>query len=136
MATSTLTREAGHGAEKWAEPAGRAGLVARGVMYLLVSILSAQLATGRRRDEPADQRGALAELAEKPFGKAVLVALAVGFTCYAAWRLTRAVVGEEGVQPGAHGRLVDVGKAVIYGGLVVSTIALLRGRPADDPTQT
>ncbi|MGZ4234280.1 MAG: DUF1206 domain-containing protein [Solirubrobacteraceae bacterium] len=40
------------------------------------------------------QRGALMTLAQEPFGKALLVATAVGVAGYALWRLVRAGIGQ------------------------------------------
>ncbi len=84
-----------------AEVAGRAGLAARGVVYCLLGALPFALAVGDRGGEQTDQRGALAELAERPWGKPALVVLVVGFAAYALWRLVRAVRGEGGEEPEA-----------------------------------
>ena len=60
-------------ADDWVERAGMAGLVARGIVYLRPRPCCAvALATGNRAEQ-TDQRGALAELAERPFGKLLLV---------------------------------------------------------------
>src|SRR5688500_5969945 len=70
-----------------AEGAGRVGLVARGVIYLVVALLALQVARNGSDagDEQVDERGALSELADHAFGTALLVVLAVGFGCYALW---------------------------------------------------
>lgn len=110
------------------EGAGRIGLAARGVIYVVVAVLAARVALGSAGSDEADQRGALAEVAEQPFGTALLVLLAVGFGCYAAWRAVRAVVGEEpGDEPEPHRRVADVARAVLHVGLLVSTVGLLAG---------
>jgi len=131
-----ITATAPSEAKDWAELAGRAGLVARGVVYLMVAVLAAQVATGNRGGERADQRGALTELADKPFGTASLVILSIGFGCYALWRVFRAVVGEELEEPKLHQRLGDLGKAALYLALLGSSLALLQGGDATDPGQT
>jgi Domain of Unknown Function (DUF1206) len=116
-------------AGEWVERAGMAGLVARGIVYLIVAALAVALATGDRAEE-TDQQGALAELAERPFGKVLLVVLVAGFCCYGAWRLARSVRGEGGEEPDAGQRLVDLAKAVLYLGLAVSTVNLLTDGPS------
>lgn len=127
MATGTLTAtHSGRTARNWAETAGRAGLVARGAIYLLVGLLAVQLALGQR-SEQTDQRGALAEVADKPFGKVLLVALAVGFGAYALWRVARSIWGEERDGHEPHQRLADLGRAALHVGLLVSTLRLLAG---------
>src|SRR3954449_5223713 len=71
---------------------GRAGLVARGVVYAVVGILALKLALGDG-GKATSQQGALKAVAQQPFGKFLLVALAIGLGGYALWRLTRAALG-------------------------------------------
>ena len=52
----------------WLDHAVRAGLVAYGVVHLLIGWLAVQLALGDR-SEKASTKGALAELAQQPFGR-------------------------------------------------------------------
>jgi hypothetical protein len=122
--TLTVARRAD--ATNWAERAGRVGLAARGIVYCIVAALAVALATGDR-SEQVDQRGALAELAERPGGKLALGALVVGFVAYALWRLARAVWGEGTDDPGIGSRILDLARVVIYGALAVSAYRLLRG---------
>jgi hypothetical protein len=70
----------------------RAGLVARGVIYAIVGVLAIELALGSG-GKTTDQQGALAEIARQPFGKLLLVAMAIGLAGYAIWRLVRAAIG-------------------------------------------
>jgi hypothetical protein len=112
----------------WVERAGRLGLAARGVVYCVLGVLAAALALGDRSEE-TDQRGALAEVAERPLGKVLLIALLVGFVGYSAWRIARAIDGEGSEEPSAGQRVADVAKAVLYLGLAYTTIRLL----TDDP---
>src|SRR5687768_8777784 len=90
-----------------ADHAGRIGLVARGFVYCLLGVLALALALGgTSQGDQVDQRGALKELAEKPFGKPLLVALIIGFLAYALWRVIRTVNGEGGKPPDAKGRII------------------------------
>lgn len=119
-----------------AEAAGRAGLVARGVIYVVVAILGARIALRSGDAEQADHRGAIEEVADQPFGRPMLVALAVGFASYALWRLVRAVRGEErGDPPALRQRLADLFRVALHAGLCVSTVALLRGRSSGGGNQ-
>ena len=70
----------------------RGGLVARGVVYLIIGILAIRLAFGAG-GETTDQQGALQEIAQGPFGKVLLVVMALGLAGYAIWRLMRAALG-------------------------------------------
>ncbi|MEV6521190.1 DUF1206 domain-containing protein [Longispora sp. NPDC051575] len=105
--------------EFWA----RAGLVGWGVTHLLVAFLAAQIALGRP-DKEGDQSGALATIAEHPFGVAALVAVALGFLALVVWQGLEAAVGDHG----AWGRVAAVGRAVIYGALALSAGKLVFGQ--------
>ncbi|MGW1956933.1 DUF1206 domain-containing protein [Streptomyces sp. NPDC001920] len=77
------------------ETAARAGLAARGVIYLLVGALALQIAFGDSNKQ-ADRGGALAELSQKPFGAVLLWALGIGLVGMALWRLSEALFGSVG----------------------------------------
>ncbi len=51
--------------------AGRAGFVARGIVYVLIGLLSIRITVGSGGGQ-ADRQGALHEIATQPFGKAML----------------------------------------------------------------
>src|SRR4051794_8528283 len=68
------------------EHLARVGLVAYGVVHLLIAWLALQLAWGGGGGE-ADQSGAMSTLAEKPFGKPLLWVLAIGLLALAVWQL-------------------------------------------------
>ncbi|KAB8168806.1 DUF1206 domain-containing protein [Streptomyces sp. 3MP-14] len=81
------------------ELAARWGHVARGLLYLLIGLLALQLAFDGG-GEQADNGGALRELAERPFGGAVIWGVGVGLACMAVWRLSEAAFGASG--PDGH----------------------------------
>src|SRR6266480_6397077 len=72
----------------------RAGLTARGVIYILVGWVALLVALGQSSRE-ADQQGALQLLADKPYGLVSLWLLGVGFAAYALWRSEERRVGKE-----------------------------------------
>ena len=104
----------------------RAGLTARGVIYILVGAVAVLVALGRSSRE-ADQQGALHLLAGKPYGMVALWLLAIGFAGYALWRLSEAAFGVTGDQPGAGPRLKSLARAVIYAGLSYLTFTVISG---------
>jgi len=59
----------------------RAGLAARGVIYILVGVVAVLVALGQSSRE-ADQSGALQLLAGKPYGLVALWLLGIGFAAY------------------------------------------------------
>ena len=101
-------------AARGTEWAARAGLVAWGVIYLLVGVLALRVALGDRRQQ-ADRNGALAELANGPFGAALLWALGLGLVGMAVWRLSEAVFGAVGPDGRtAHMRLLALARCLFY----------------------
>ncbi|MFB6553011.1 MULTISPECIES: DUF1206 domain-containing protein [unclassified Streptomyces] len=110
-----------------AEGAARAGLTARGVIYLLVGILALQIGfgTGNRQ---ADRGGALAELSDKPFGAVLLWALGIGLVGMALWRLSEAVFGATGKDGHtAKKRLPAAARCVFYAFVAYSVLAFAAG---------
>jgi hypothetical protein len=70
----------------------RAGIATRGVVYAVIGVLAIKLAFGSG-GKTTNQQGALAEIAKQPFGKALLIFVAIGLAGYAIWRLVRAAIG-------------------------------------------
>jgi len=92
MTDGSLSDDARRAADSDAlKKAARAGLVARGLVYVLIGLLAAQIAAGG--SERADQTGALRKVSEQPFGKVLLWLLAFGFAAYGLWRLGEGVWG-------------------------------------------
>jgi hypothetical protein len=104
----------------------RAGLVARGIIYILIGWIAVLVALGHGSHE-ADQQGALQYLAGKPYGLVSLWLLGVGFAAYALWRLSEAAFGVAGDGKRAGPRLRSLARAVIYGGLSYLTFQVLSG---------
>ena len=103
----------------------RAGLTARGVIYILVGWVAVLVALGHSSRE-ADQLGALQLLAAKPYGLVSLWLLGIGFAAYALWRLSEAAFGITG-EPGAGPRFKSLARAVIYAGLSYLTFTVISG---------
>jgi hypothetical protein len=105
----------------------RAGLVARGVVYANVGILALKLAVGSG-GKATTQRGALMTLAQEPFGKALLIATAVGLAGYATWRLVRAGIGHGTEQTdSAFKRVAGVASGLAYAALCITAVKILTG---------
>jgi len=104
----------------------RAGLTARGVIYILIGWVAALVALGQSTRE-ADQQGALQLLAGKSYGLVLLWLLAFGFAGYALWRLSEAAFGVTGEPPGAGPRLKSLARAVIYAGFSYLTFTVISG---------
>lgn len=121
----------------WLEGLVRAGLVARGLLYAVVGFLALQVAFGRR-DDSTDKHGALVALVRQPFGKVLILAVAVGFAGYALWRFLSAFLDIEGAGTDAGGwakRAADLGRGLLYATLFVTTARLVTGSSGDDRTK-
>ena len=104
----------------------RAGLTARGVLYILIGWVAILVALGQSSHE-ADQQGALQLLAGQPYGLVSLWLLGIGFAGYALWRLSEAAFGVTGEGNGAGPRLVSLVRALIYGFFAYLTFKIISG---------
>ncbi len=105
----------------------RAGLIARGVVYVVIGVLAIELAAGAG-GAATNQQGALQTIAAQPLGKILLAAVAVGLAGYAAWRLIRALIGR-GTQEkdSAFDRVAGAASGVAYAALCVVAVKILVG---------
>jgi hypothetical protein len=104
----------------------RAGLTARGILYLLIGLVAILVAVGNSSHE-ADQQGALQLLAGKPYGVVLLWLLAIGFAAYSLWRLSEAAFGVTGEGDGAGPRLKSLARGVVYAFFAYLTIQVISG---------
>jgi hypothetical protein len=105
----------------------RAGFVARGLVYVIIGILAIRLALGDGGTS-ASQQGALRTIAAPPFGKALLILVAIGLGGYALWRLVRALLGRgpEGSDSGID-RIGALASGIVYAGLCAIAAEILLG---------
>ena len=105
----------------------RAGLVSRGVVYGIIGVLAIKLALGDG-GKATNQQGALRTIVDQPFGKVLLVLVAIGLAGYALWRLVRAAIGH-GPEASDSGfdRLSGLASGIAYGALLVTAIGILAG---------
>jgi hypothetical protein len=126
------TRGKAESGSGWYAGVARAGLVAKGVSYGLVGGLAVGVAVGHG-GKTTSRGGALATIADESWGKALLVALALGFASYALWRFVQAVFersDEDEAKEHAKTwgqRAGYVGRGLIYAGLTYTTLKLLGG---------
>jgi Domain of Unknown Function (DUF1206) len=104
----------------------RAGLTARGVLYILIGWVAILVALGQSSHE-ADQQGALQLLAGQPYGLVLLWLLGIGFAGYALWRLSEAAFGVTGEGNGAGPRLKSLVRALIYAFFAYLTFKIISG---------
>lgn len=74
----------------WVDPLMRAGYTARGVVYLLVGVMTL-LAVWSGGRTP-DSKTALATLLDKPFGHVLMGLVVLGLSAFAAWSVTQGLL--------------------------------------------
>jgi hypothetical protein len=111
------------------ELVARAGLIAYGVVHLLIGWLAAQIAWSASESKSADTSGALKTLAGQPFGKVLLWLVAIGLVALALWQASEAIWGyrnREGAKR-LRKQLTSWATAVIYAALGVSAASVALG---------
>jgi hypothetical protein len=129
-----MTTKAGRKAEQAGdstslEMLARVGLIAYGVVHLLVGWLALQIAWGASDSNSADSSGALRTLADQPFGKILLCLVGVGLVALALWQASEVIWGyrnREGAKR-VRKQLTSGAKAVIYAALGVSAASVALG---------
>jgi hypothetical protein len=104
----------------------RFGMVARGVLYLLLAYLAAALAAGwGLHDRQVNGNGALRAVAATPLGLIALTGAALGFAAFGLVRLAGAY-GDHAI--GRARRLTTAGQAIFYLAMAVVTTSFILGR--------
>jgi Domain of Unknown Function (DUF1206) len=116
------------------EHLARLGYASKAVVYAIVGVL-AILTALNRGGRITDTSGALRVVFRQPFGRTLLVVLAIGLCGYAVWRLLDAIADPDRNGTSAQGLVVRIGNAIrgcIYGALGLEAIRLLRGLRGSD----
>ena len=104
------------------------GYAAKCFVYVLVGFLSAQAAF--TASNPEGSEDALSAVANQPFGKIVLVLVAIGLFGYALWRFVQAIQDPEHDEKSAKNivRRISYGMSgIIYSGLMLSALREIAG---------
>ncbi len=106
----------------------RGGLVAFGLVHLLVAYLAVRLAFGSANEE-ASQTGALRQLAKAPFGLVLLWGTSIGLFVIALWQGLTAFVGHRHLSGSdrTRRRIASAGRAIIYGVLAWNAASIAMG---------
>jgi hypothetical protein len=111
------------------EHLGRAGLVARGIVYGLIGVLSLEVAL-RVGGKTASQRGALETIVHEPLGGGLLVIVAIGLAGYGIWQLAIAITGPSCGDDGALERASAAAGGLAYLALCATAVEILGGSSA------
>lgn len=113
----------------WVDRLTRIGYFARGIIYGLIGLFALQLVFGQG-GKITDQKGALTSLASQPFGKFLLIIVAVGLVGLFIWGIIRAVADPYHKGHDFKGIVARIGyliSGLSYGALFVPTVNLIQG---------
>lgn len=132
MSVTTTARRAGD--SDTLEHLARIGLIAYGVVHLLIGWLALQLAWFGSSGQSTDQSGALSTLAESPIGGPLLWVLALGLIALTAWQAAEVFRWHRGWSASGSTRSTAikrsakaVAKALVYAALAVLTLRFATG---------
>lgn len=118
-----------HELPSWITHVGRVGSAAKGLVYITVGLLAAQVAwLGHGRT--GGSRAALRFIAQQPFGQVLLCVIIGGLVCHAIWRLLEAFIDVDGRGTDAKALALRARSfiiAVIYGGITLGAVKTLLG---------
>lgn len=127
MATGAVETVRRAGQRDEVRPVARVGMAAHGLLYAVIGVLAIGVALGWGGDI-TDQKGAMGTIAEQPFGEVMLLLLALGLFCYAAWRFVQAVADRDDKGDDAKGRVkraANAGKGLIAAGLGIAALRVV-----------
>jgi hypothetical protein len=114
-AVQSAAQDLAYEASPWVQRLARFGYFAKGIVYMLVGVLSVQAAIGAQ--QATGSRGALRVLLDAPLGRVAIGVIAFGLFAYAFWRLYDAVADPE--RDGMGHRLYAAGVAILHFALAV-----------------
>jgi hypothetical protein len=114
----------------------RTGFIGYGLVHLALGSLAIQIALGHSVQE-GDQSGAFHVLAGQPFGKLLLIVVAVGLAAMAIWQLLLAAVGHVDKRGKARTfeRIASGARVVVYAVLAWTAYKVLKGTAASSARQ-
>lgn len=113
----------------WMTMLARCGYAAKGVVYLIIGGIAAQVAIGAR-GAVTDQKGALQTILAQPFGRILLGVVAIGLFGFALWCFIQAAFDTEGKGIKAKGLIARIGYAAVglsYAALAFGAMQLAVG---------
>jgi hypothetical protein len=111
----------------------RLGYVVRGALYAVMGLLALEIVLSVAGGKATDLTGSLVVLVSNPFGKLVLIIVAIGLAAYSLWGFTRAIYDPLHRGSDASGymaRLGFVSSALSYAAIAFFAIQLLAGSGA------
>jgi hypothetical protein len=115
----------------------RTGFLVKGVLYIVIGVLSLQVAMGLG-GRVTGTRGALTTVLGQPFGRTLLLIAAIGLFGYAAWRVLQGLLDSDGLGHGWRAialRVSYVGRGAVYASLGLQVVRIYRGLSESSATR-
>src|ERR1700682_4924200 len=117
----------------------RLGYAVRGALYVVMGLLALGIALRIGGGQTTDLSGSLVFLISNPFGKLVLIVIAVGLAAYSLWGFTRGIYDPLHRGRDASGYMARLGfvtSALSYAAIVAFAVQILAGSGASAPDGT
>lgn len=119
---------------KWVRRLSRLGFYSKGFLFIIIGAIALMVVAGVHGAKMVDQRGALAALAQEPYGRVFLIVFVVGAAAHGVWNIFRAVVDIDNL--GRHWfsitkRVIAAMIGVFYFGLGVSAAEIIVAAKVD-----
>jgi uncharacterized protein DUF1206 len=106
----------------------RIGFFAKGLLFIVIGTLAILVSLGSNEGKISDAVGALAAIAERPFGKVLLIAFVVGAIGHGIWNILRGAADVDDAGNGWQGivkRVISIGIGIFYLGLAVAAANII-----------
>jgi hypothetical protein len=127
MSTANTARAADVADNKVLELLARAGLVAYGLVHIVIAALATQIAWGDSAGDSADLTGALRQIGKQPFGRILLWGMTIALAALALWQASIVFFARRSEnQIRGRERIRSAFRSVLYGWLtfIAGKIAL------------
>jgi len=101
------------------------GLIGEGLLYASLGFIAINVALGDSDSQDTSKSGAIERVAEAPFGKFLMIVLAVGLVALVLWKATQAIAGDPVDGGEATDRAKYAVKAFLYTGSAATAVTIL-----------
>ena len=132
-AAKSVAKEVGE--SRSLELLARVGLIAYGIIHILVGWLALLMAWSGSVAESSDLSGALRTIADQPLGKIMLGLVAGGLVALSLWQISESIWGYRTAEGARRKQAASWAKAVVYTALGVSAARIALGSGASSSEQ-
>jgi hypothetical protein len=112
----------------WIKRLARLGFYTKGCLFIVIGIIAFSVVAGVRGARLTDARGALAEVAKEPYGRAFLFIFVIGAIGHGSWNILRSITDVDGLGRNWKAIIARVIQGLIgifYLGLAASAVDII-----------